>query len=531
MRRVVSLLGLMRGVPVALAAACVADVPAPPESAVVQLSASDFRDVPQAAESLPRRPRLTLRHPAGFSAGDQAFALFAGRATPDWIEDLQRAPLRSEHSAALIELELERGPAEEALQLIPSVPLEADADYVMAVAGWAKSRRGSPLNGDGEPQLFALHTAAGEQAGARVVSSWPADGSSAVAAQLARAVLAFDGIVDGAETGIWLEDASGLAVPATVDGGPCQELAPEHDASHCVELRPRAALARDTAHRLVIGSGALDAHGAPVGPFAAEFRTAAHDDTSAPALRIPNCAVDEQRSDLGCALILDESIELRALSDEPALASLHFGSTTLGAISAGGEFRLRAAPLRPDRDIAFELILRDSAGNAARHVGTLRTARPLPTLQISELLADPLGPEPRQEWVELLNFGGQPVELRGIALGDRVDALGTAIQDSHMLAPQTRVLLVADDFDPVEGSDAAPPAGAALLRMGRALTGSGLNNAGEALYLRDAQAHRVSTSPAAPKPRPGVCSVRVDAGAPRSPDPPFVQAQACSPGR
>jgi hypothetical protein len=48
-----------------------------------------------------------------------------------------------------------------------------------------------------------------------------------------------------------------------------------------------------------------------------------------------------------------------------------------------------------------------------------------------------------------------------------------------------------------------------LVRHDGPLTGSGLLNRGEALFLRDAQGRRISAAPARPKTSAGGCLVRV----------------------
>jgi hypothetical protein len=164
------------------------------------------------------------------------------------------------------------------------------------------------------------------------------------------------------------------------------------------------------------------------------------------------------------------------------------------------------------------------------HRVPLRTSEPLATVSIHELLADPIGPEPDQEWVELFNYGSSSVDLQGFTLADRADAPGQPLAAAPLrLPPQTHALLVSDAYDPSRGMDASPAPGVLLLRLGRALTGSGLTNAGEMLLLRDALGRRVSAAPAAPRPRKGTCSARASPDPREAGDGSFAYA-ACSPG-
>ncbi len=101
------------------------------------------------------------------------------------------------------------------------------------------------------------------------------------------------------------------------------------------------------------------------------------------------------------------------------------------------------------------------------------------------------------------------------------------------MPPGGRALLVADGFDPSAPDDTPVPPGTVLVRMGTSLGSGGLSNAGEPLFLRDPEGHRVSAAPATPPPRAGVCRVRqVDdprTGAPGSFG--YDAEGGCTPGR
>lgn len=514
---------------VLLAPACLGGGPPPAFSLELGLNASDFLDAPQALDQLPRRPRLNLTHEAGFSLSEHAYVLFPGDIDAAWRDDLERAPLRSEHIETLIDVVPSLSPA--GLTLEPSVALDADSAYVLAVAGWAKSHRGTPLSPDRVARTFALRTAAGADAGARVKATWPLDGASAVSPTLTEAVFAFDGTVQGANEGAWLEGPDGLAIDTSLESGPCAQLAPEQPGVFCVRLQPRARLAPATLHRLVVGEGALDAHGAPVGPLQTEFRTSSEDDRQAPRLRAPACAVDEQALEIGCALLDESSLELRVISDEPALALLRVEGREVGIATPAGEFALHVTGLEADAALRGSLAVRDVAGNQVEHALAFHTAPFLATVAITEVLADPLGPEPAQEWIELFNYGALPVELQGFGLSDRRDAVGQLFSVRSRLSPGERALCVADTYDPEQGRDPAPAQGVTLLRIGKSLTGSGLSNAGEALYLRDAAGRRISAAPATPRPRAGQCSVRVADDMRDGSSDAFAIAEVCTPGR
>lgn len=462
---------------------------------------------------VPRRPQLRLERPGGLQADPAGLWLLTGAADDDLREDLSAAPLRAEHAARVVPSSLSAH--DDALVLEPLTALESDSIYTMAIAGNARDGAGKRLFSNGAPWLVELRTERGAAAGARVLSTWPADGASAVPTNLAAAVIAFDGEVAGEMDGAWLEAPDGLAVPAALEIGACSALAPEHEGASCIRITPGTLLAPGAPYALVLGSTLHDAHGAPIGPYRASFRTASGPDHRAPLLRLPSCAIDERAVSVGCALIDDHAITVHVLADEPALFTLTTavpdGQEPLVARSVGasGEALLQLSGLEPDHAYALELQLRDEADDVARERFELRSAPPLPTLSIVELRADPLGPEPAQEFVELLNYGTRPVQLQGCALGDRLDAPGTPISTEAWLQPATRALLVADGFDPQAAGDVQPPAGALLVRVGKSLASGGLRNSGEALYLRAPDGTRISAAPSTPTPRAGRCVVRI----------------------
>ena len=57
-------------------------------------------------------------------------------------------------------------------------------------------------------------------------------------------------------------------------------------------------------------------------------------------------------------------------------------------------------------------------GGLREDSAVLFTQAPMPHLVINEVLANPIGPEPHQEWVELYNDGAVAAELADFALCD-----------------------------------------------------------------------------------------------------------------
>jgi Lamin Tail Domain len=133
----------------------------------------------------------------------------------------------------------------------------------------------------------------------------------------------------------------------------------------------------------------------------------------------------------------------------------------------------------------------DASGvtQAFDYVAQMAAARERPVL--NEVLANPLGPEPQSEWIELVNDGSIAVNLAHFSVRD---SGGSTPLPNAMLSAGEYALLVRDDFAP-SASDVPPAQGARLIRV-RQLGTSGLSNSGESLALIDADSIVVSALPA-----------------------------------
>ncbi|MAC29150.1 MAG: hypothetical protein CMH59_22150, partial [Myxococcales bacterium] len=360
-------------------------------------------------------------------------------------------------------------------------------------------------------------------AGAEAVGSWPPAGAAGVPPELAFAAVRFDGAIQGA-AGVTLEGPEGR-VTAEAEVVSCEVLGWREGT--CVRLRWSGVLRPRATYRLRVGEAVRDRGGAAIGPWEATFETGA---SEAFGLRTSplECALDEEALGPGCLLADDDAARLRLRVDGPVRAFLVGEHASDRVVAPRGEVSLRLSGLGPDALERAELRLVGLAGETHVEALELRTHPPLAPLTIAEVRADARGPEPRQEYVELLNSGAVPVSLEGLALADRPDRLGDVVMGVWTLPPGGRALLVADGFDPSHPDDPPVPDGVPLVRIGSSLASGGLSNAGEALYLRDAEGRRLSTVPAIPAPGPGVCVVREGAG--RSADPIAFGAAPCTPG-
>lgn len=471
---------------------------------VLDLEVVDGRGAAASRRASPRRPRIRIRLDRPVGGEPEPAALLAVEPSGEVAADLARPPLRAALEARRVPCEVTRAGA--VVSLSPHAPLTPGGVYTVAVGGWAADEAGVALE-----QPFVAELVVADPAGAVLTDTWPADGTAGVPATLPVLGARFDDVVTGAEGGVSLDEVGGDAVPCLVRQVPCPTLGWPDGA--CVSLTPERELSPARAHRVSVSNAVLDRHGAAVGPVHAEFTTG-EGNAGAPAFAPRPCALDESVVVAGCALATDEVVELAVATSGPARLWLEGAERVDSAVAPRGTARLRLAGLPSDRALAATLRVVGLDGSTRTEELSLATTPPLPRVSIVEVRPDPRGPEPAQEYVEILNLGEAPVPLEGFRLTDRADAEGDALP-AHTLAPGARALVVPDRFDARHPDDAPVPPGTPLLRIGTSLGSGGVANAGEALFLRDAAGRRLSATPASPRAAPGVCVVRVSAD-PRS---------------
>jgi hypothetical protein len=171
--------------------------------------------------------------------------------------------------------------------------------------------------------------------------------------------------------------------------------------------------------------------------------------------------------------------------------------------------------------ISLDVLTFDVFGQALRQTFVTTTLSPLAHIVLNEVLANPLGPEPHQEWVELYNDGAVPGSLDGYTIAD---IGGKTLLPEVTLGPGQFALVVNETFEMVDDVDVTPPDDVLLVRV-PTLGKSGLSNGGEPLRLLDKQGFVVSRFPAIPKPKAGQSLARVVPDAPDGVSASFVVAQ------
>lgn len=240
----------------------------------------------------------------------------------------------------------------------------------------------------------------------------------------------------------------------------------------------------------------------PLGAFGLAFEPASVTPGPPVAVEALACSPSEIGVGPGCIGVMDDRAVLRTPA-VPTLWAMTRG-TQVRFDSKEGLGRLVIRGLVPDSTEVLSLWGRDPFVEVFRGDVQLEMASPMPHVALNEVFANPLGPEPASEWVELYNDGTTAVELSEFVLRDLGGEVALPL---HSLAPGAFALVVRDDFVAGGGADPAPLAGTALLRVA-SLGKNGLSNSGEALELVRGDGLVVSRAPGLPKPKAGVSLAR-----------------------
>ena len=221
-----------------------------------------------------------------------------------------------------------------------------------------------------------------------------------------------------------------------------------------------------------------------------------------------DCDLAEITFGPGCAQVTDDRLNVRA-PDAPALWTIAGAGIDLVLPTGAGE-RFVIHGLTPASNTTLQVTVVDDRGERRSYMSSFATLASMPHLILNEVFANPLGPEPQQEWVEILNDGTLPAELAGHVL---IDVGGETILPSGTIAPGGFALIVNQSFLPADGVDPEPDPGAIILHVHK-LGHSGLSNDGEPLSLRDPSGVVISRSPVGPKTKAGMSLARVSPAAP-----------------
>jgi hypothetical protein len=379
-----------------------------------------------------------------------------------------------------------------AVVLAPTTALEAGEKYTLAVGELLEVVAITAATADPVPLLPRVWPP--QEGGAGAFAVWCGD------ARLPR----FDAAASLSPGGL-----PGRILRGAVDAGAgerCLRFEPSRQGDGAYVAPPLATASADPSVRVLLDPGLIQGSGAP----SAVVATA--------------CEADEIAFGPGCARLADDRLYGRSPAAPVLWAVAGAGADAVFAAGAGDPFVISGLP--PSTDVTLDVAAVDARGTVLRMLLTATTLAPMPHLIINEVLANPLGPEPQQEWVEIVNDGPAPAALDGYVLAD---GGGETLLPPATLAPGAFALLVNEAFAAEDGSDAAPAPGTTILRVPH-LGKNGLSNAGEALALRDGGGAVVSRFPASPKPKAGLSVARRFAAAPDGLPAAFALA-APTPGR
>ncbi len=202
-----------------------------------------------------------------------------------------------------------------------------------------------------------------------------------------------------------------------------------------------------------------------------------------------SCPAPGVRLGPGCARIEDDRLQVEA-GDRSWLWVLR--GTNLADARVVSETAVVFKGLDPGASNELDIAAFDDGGRRFDLRVRVDTMVRQPHVVINEVMANPIGKEPEQEWIELYNDGNEAVDLEGWTIED---AGGSCALPSYWLEARAYVLVVASGYDRNSRFDIRPDADVELIELPELGT-SGLRNSGEPLVLIDPFSTVRSTFPA-----------------------------------
>lgn len=327
----------------------------------------------------------------------------------------------------------------------------------------------------GEATTGGSDPAGGSAAGALID---PAAGTTDVPSNLAAVVARLPAAIATAGAMFRLRPSSdGSGAGSVVLGVPAAVACPGAVAGSCyrvtlvVPLAPSASYVFELLAAVTAGDGTAAATGV-IGAF----------DSAASADVTPPRVVDFAVSLAGpCATV-------RFSTDEAASAEVVVRAVAGERVAEAGagqtafDLAVPLTGLAPGDPAEVVLRVTDRAGNLVETgAGSVDLPPDTPSLVITEVLANPAGAEPGQEFVELRNVGDVELSLAGLRLED---SKGADVLPEATLAAGAYALVVPSTFDPGSPRDVPPRAGTLMVPVDTRLGSDGLSNTGEVVRLR-----------------------------------------------
>ena len=192
----------------------------------------------------------------------------------------------------------------------------------------------------------------------------------------------------------------------------------------------------------------------------------------------------------GCVLADSGRIIVRPPAGDTLWALGWEGNSHIQRVVNGERFVI--PDLGSFRTVELTILVFDVAGRSQMSRAVVELPAPSPRIIINEVMSNPVGSEPAQEWIEILNSGTLAGNLQGLTVRDSEKG---AQLPSFVLHPGEYALIVRDDFNVDLPGDVPISGSVALLRLPQ-LGQNGLSNTGEALSLVDPSGVVLSRFPA-----------------------------------
>ncbi len=219
------------------------------------------------------------------------------------------------------------------------------------------------------------------------------------------------------------------------------------------------------------------------------------DDSIPPTLITGACGAFESMSEGVCVAEGTVSASFRFETHEPAMVTISSSSSgSASVLTALWAVEHHAAAVLLDEGVASSVTLsfEDVNGNADQVVLDVTATGGYP-VAVTEILADPNGAEPDQEFIEVHNFGAGAVDLSGWMIDDNGDKDGDLLPAGTTLGAGSTGIIVSPDFDPSAGDDPVPASSATIIYLDSSIGTSGLkNSSAETIQLWDAAGVLVS---------------------------------------
>jgi Lamin Tail Domain len=218
---------------------------------------------------------------------------------------------------------------------------------------------------------------------------------------------------------------------------------------------------------------------------------------------MPSCELNEQAIGPSCVRVLDDRAVV-TVRDANWLIGLEMGERRwVNTVGPNEPWVVR--PLEPSSELEGVLRVVSSQGEEQRFDISWKTLQSSAHVIINEVMANPAGPEPHQEWVELYNDGTLDVSLAGWRLQD---AGGSTELPSVILRSGGYGLVVGEGYESDSWVDRPPASGTLLVRVS-SVGKSGLSNGGEPVRLVGPDGVTASAIPAIASKEQGWSIVRV----------------------